>query len=391
MTRMRNVSDLFGNGEEGGHGGLAGFERWRGSLIFPRDKLELSLECWFNSSLIVKVGIQSLLGKPPVQAGPSLPLLLCCHSPSHPRLSSASPTTGDSTLAAPGKVEQFIALNQKLRESDASKSSTYNADVKKFQTLGKQLKAEGLQYKKVLGSSEFAQAAVKLMEDLSDDVATLGDMLKELVGDILKRDTSEIAAPGKVEQFIALNQKLTQPDASKSSTYGADVKQFQSLGKQLKKEGLSTDKALGSSAFAVAAKKMIKDVSDDVKEVGSMLTEALGDVVKRDGLADLIGDIIPTEENLKKLSNALTNPEAVSSPHYQKTLENLKKVGLKMKKDGKDVKSLVGTGEQAEALAEMFNQAGDKQTDVRDNSIPILSGRSEYICLVLVMKVMVEW
>lgn len=122
-----------------------------------------------------------------------------------------------------------------------------------------------------------------------------------------------------------------------------------------------------------------------------MLTEALGDVVKRDGLADLIGDIIPTEENLKKLSNALTNPEAVSSPHYQKTLENLKKVGLKMKKDGKDVKSLVGTGEQAEALAEMFNQAGDKQTDVRDHSIPILSGRSEYICLVLVMKVMVEW
>lgn len=99
MTRMRNVSDLFGNGEEGGHGGLAGFERWRGSLIFPRDKLELSLECWFNSSLIVKVGIQSLLGKPPVQAGPSLPFSFAATH--HPTLVSPLLRPLQVTLLSP--------------------------------------------------------------------------------------------------------------------------------------------------------------------------------------------------------------------------------------------------------------------------------------------------
>lgn len=291
---------------------------------------------------------------------------------------------GDAGIAAPGKVEQFIALNQKLAQPDASKSSTYEDDLKKFQKLGKQLKKEDTNTEKILGTSHTGIALEKLMTDVGSDVKNLGGMVTEMVSDLLKRGDAGIAAPGKVEQFIALNQKLSQPDASKSSTYDQDVKKFQKLGKELKKDGpSSTDKALGTSKFATAAKKVIDESETESTNLGSLLTDELENLgfhfdQKRDVLADLVGDLLPSVDNLKKLGQALTNKEALNSPHYEKSLKNLKKIGLDLKKQGKDPKSLVGTGDQAEALAEMFNQAGDKTSDVRDPNIPILSGRSEY-------------
>lgn len=107
----------------------------------------------------------------------------------------------DEETAAPGKVEQFIALNKKLSTKDADKASDYKSDLKKFNKLGKQLKADGTQIKHVVGTGKFGKAAAKMVEDTKEDVSIEG-LLK-----IVKDSVSDEASTNKERECDDENEK----------------------------------------------------------------------------------------------------------------------------------------------------------------------------------------
>lgn len=135
-----------------------------------------------------------------------------------------------------------------------------------LKSLGAKLDSQGSDLSKILGSDAQSMDILDMIDSHLSllDAGLDEDSLKTRSSDDDEDcDEDKIAAPGKVEQFISLNKKLSSKNASKDSDYKKDLKKLHKLGRQLKKQGSKLDHVVGTSKFAKAVTHMVDHDDDD--------------------------------------------------------------------------------------------------------------------------------
>lgn len=163
-------------------------------------------------------------------------------------------------VAAVGVLPAFLKYHSMYAAGDHSSKVT-----SQLKTLGAKLDSQGTDLGKVLGSDADSMDVLDMIDshlsllDAGKDEKTLTTR----ADDDEDCDEDEVAAPGKVEQFISLNKKLSAKDASKDADYSKDLKKLHKLGRQLKKDGSNVSHAVGSTKFGKAVTKMVNQQDDD--------------------------------------------------------------------------------------------------------------------------------